>query len=41
MAAKVKGYRLVCVMPENVSPERVQLLTMWGAEIIASPAAGG
>lgn len=41
MAAKVKGYRLVCVMPENTSVERRQLLTMYGADIIASPAAGG
>jgi cysteine synthase len=41
MAAKLKGYRLVCVMPENTSIERTQLLTMFGAEIIPSPAAGG
>jgi cysteine synthase B len=41
MAAKLKGYRMVCVMPENTSEERRQLLRMWGAEIIASPAAGG
>ena len=41
MAAKLRGYRLVCVMPENTSEERSQLLRMWGAEIIASPAAGG
>jgi cysteine synthase B len=41
MAAKLKGYRLVCVMPENTSEERRQLLTMYGAEIISSPAAGG
>jgi [CysO sulfur-carrier protein]-thiocarboxylate-dependent cysteine synthase len=41
MAAKLKGYELICVMPENVSPERVQLLTMWGARIHTSPAAGG
>ncbi len=41
MAAKLRGYRLVCVMPENTSPERRQLLEMWGAEIITSPAAGG
>jgi [CysO sulfur-carrier protein]-thiocarboxylate-dependent cysteine synthase len=41
MAAKLKGYRLVCVMPENTSAERRQLLDMWGAEIVASPAAGG
>jgi len=41
MVAKLKGYKLICVMPENVSSERVQLLKMWGAEIITSPAAGG
>ena len=41
MAARLKGYRLVCVMPENTSPERAQLLSMWGAEVIYSPAAGG
>jgi cysteine synthase len=41
MAAKLKGYRMVCVMPENTSEERRQLLRMWGAEIITSPAVGG
>ncbi|MFI9553365.1 PLP-dependent cysteine synthase family protein [Nonomuraea endophytica] len=41
MSAKLKGYRLICVMPENTSDERRQLLRMWGAEIISSPAAGG
>lgn len=41
MAAKLRGYTLVAVMPENVSVERIQLLTMWGARIITSPAAGG
>ncbi|MGH3366253.1 MAG: PLP-dependent cysteine synthase family protein [Nocardioidaceae bacterium] len=41
MAAKLRGYRLVCVMPENTSEERRQLLRMWGADIVASPAAGG
>ncbi|RMI37572.1 PLP-dependent cysteine synthase family protein [Streptomyces triticirhizae] len=41
MAARLKGYRIVCVMPENTSAERRQLLSMWGAEIISSPAAGG
>jgi cysteine synthase B len=41
MAASLKGYRLVCVMPENTSAERAQLLRMWGAEIISSAAAGG
>ncbi|HWG23085.1 cysteine synthase [Actinospica sp.] len=41
MAAKLKGYKLICVMPENTSAERRQLLRMWGAEIVPSPAAGG
>ncbi len=41
MVAKLRGYRLICVMPENTSAERRQLLEMYGAEIIYSPAAGG
>jgi [CysO sulfur-carrier protein]-thiocarboxylate-dependent cysteine synthase len=41
MAATLAGYHLICVMPENTSPERRQLLRMWGAEIVSSPAAGG
>jgi cysteine synthase B len=41
MVARLRGYRLVCVMPENTSSERQQILQMWGAEIIYSPAAGG
>ena len=41
MAARLKGYKLVCVMPENTSAERTQLLRMWGAEIVYSPGAGG
>ncbi len=41
MAARLKGYRLVCVMPENTSDERTQLLRMWGAEVVYSPGAGG
>ncbi|MDI5967729.1 cysteine synthase [Streptomyces sp. SL13] len=41
MAARLKGYRIVCVLPENTSSERRELLAMWGAEIIPSPAAGG
>jgi [CysO sulfur-carrier protein]-thiocarboxylate-dependent cysteine synthase len=41
MVAKLRGYRLICVMPENTSAERRQLLQMYGAEIIFSPAAGG
>jgi len=41
MVARLRGYRLVCVLPENTSAERRQLLEMWGASIVASPAAGG
>ncbi|HVE26051.1 MAG TPA: cysteine synthase [Sporichthya sp.] len=41
MAAKIRGYRMVCVMPENTSEERRQILQMYGAEIVSSPAAGG
>ena len=39
--AGMRGYRLICVMPENTSVERRQLLEMYGAQIIYSPAAGG
>jgi [CysO sulfur-carrier protein]-thiocarboxylate-dependent cysteine synthase len=41
LLAKLRGYRLICVMPENTSAERRQLLEMYGAQIITSPAAGG
>ena len=41
MVAKLRGYRLICVMPENTSVERRLLLETYGAEIISSPAAGG
>jgi [CysO sulfur-carrier protein]-thiocarboxylate-dependent cysteine synthase len=41
MIARLRGYRLICVMPENTSVERTQLLHMYGASIVYSPAAGG
>jgi cysteine synthase len=41
MAALLKGYQLICVMPENTSIERRQLLELYGAKIIYSPAEGG
>src|SRR5215212_8245883 len=41
MVARLRGYKLICVMPENTSVERKILLEMYGAEIISSPAAGG
>jgi cysteine synthase len=37
MICSRKGYRLKVVMPENVTPERSQLLHMYGAEIVYSP----
>src|SRR5246500_5507894 len=37
MICSRKGYRLKVVMPENVTPERTQLLQMYGAEIVYSP----
>jgi [CysO sulfur-carrier protein]-thiocarboxylate-dependent cysteine synthase len=41
MICRVRGYHLKVVLPENVSVERRQLLEVWGAEIIPSPAAEG
>jgi [CysO sulfur-carrier protein]-thiocarboxylate-dependent cysteine synthase len=41
MVARVKGYSLTCVMPENVTEERKRLLTLMGARILASPASEG
>jgi cysteine synthase B len=41
MIARVKGYPIKIVLPENVSAERRQLLESWGAEIIDSPGTEG
>jgi cysteine synthase B len=41
MVAHLRGYRMICVMPENTSTERRQILQMYGARVIHSPAAGG
>ena len=41
MVARVKGYRLTCVVPENVTEERLKLLRLLGAELILSPGAEG
>ena len=41
LVAKVKGYHLKVVLPGNVSPERRQLLLIYGAEIIESPGSEG
>ncbi len=37
MVAKLKGYPLTCVMPENATDERKRLLRLYGAEIVYSP----
>ena len=41
MVAKLKGYPLTCVLPENATEERRRLLRIFGAEIVDSPAAEG
>ena len=41
LVARVKGYGLRIVMPENVSPERRQLLEIFGAEVTLSPGEEG
>ena len=41
LVARLKGYRLTCVMPENVTEERRRLLRLYGAEIVESPGAEG
>ena len=38
---RIKGYKLKVVLPGNVSVERRQLLELWGAEVIESPAEEG
>ena len=38
---RVRGYPLTCVMPENTSEERRQLLMMFGADLVYSPASEG
>ncbi|HEX6675615.1 MAG TPA: cysteine synthase [Actinomycetes bacterium] len=41
VVARVRGYRLVVVLPENTSLERRQLLELYGAEVVLSPADQG
>ncbi|MCW2907709.1 MAG: cysteine synthase [Actinomycetia bacterium] len=41
MVAHLRGYTMICVMPENTSVERRQILEMYGAQVIYSPPAGG
>ncbi len=41
MVCAVRGYRLRAVMPESATPERAQMLRMYGAEIVWSPGEQG
>ncbi len=41
MAAAVKGYRAIIVMPENMSEERKSLMRAYGAELVLTPASEG
>jgi cysteine synthase B len=41
LVAKLKGYPLTCVMPENATEERKRLLRLFGAEIVFSPPGEG
>jgi cysteine synthase len=41
LVAKLKGYPLTCVMPENATEERVRLLRLYGAEIVSTPGEEG
>ncbi|MEP6941906.1 MAG: cysteine synthase CysM [Betaproteobacteria bacterium] len=41
MAAAMRGYRMVLVMPEHLSVERRQTMRAFGAEIVLTPKAGG
>jgi S-sulfo-L-cysteine synthase (O-acetyl-L-serine-dependent) len=41
MVAAMRGYRMVLVMPESQSAERVQTMRAYGAEIVLTPKAGG
>ena len=41
LVAKLKGYPLTCVMPENATEERVRLLRLYGAELVFTPGAEG
>ena len=41
MAAAIKGYRMVLVMPEDLSIERAQTMKAFGAELMLTPRSGG
>jgi cysteine synthase B len=41
LVAKLKGYPLTCVLPENATAERIKLLELYGARLVFSPASEG
>ncbi len=41
MAAAIKGYRMILIMPEDLSIERAQTMKAFGAELLLTPKAGG
>ncbi|GAB1389495.1 cysteine synthase CysM [Rubrivivax sp.] len=41
MAAAIRGYRMVLVMPEDLSVERAQTMKAYGAELVLTPRSGG
>ena len=41
MAAAIKGYRMILIMPEDLSVERAQTMKAFGAELILTPRSGG
>jgi cysteine synthase B len=41
MAAAIRGYRMVLIMPEDLSIERAQTMKAFGAELILTPKSGG
>jgi len=41
MAAAIRGYRMILIMPEDLSVERAQTMKVFGAEVILTPRSGG
>jgi len=41
MVAATKGYRMVLIMPENQTQERIQTMRAYGAELVLTPKSGG
>jgi S-sulfo-L-cysteine synthase (O-acetyl-L-serine-dependent) len=41
MAAAIRGYRMILIMPEDLSVERAQTMTAFGAELVLTPKSGG